>query len=260
MGLYVGPIYGFAVRRVADRYAAEDLAQEILLQLCVSLRRGPEIRDMHAWVWRVARNTQAWWVQARTQRADQAEPWRVMVWQPSEAEGAAAERVARQEEVAGLLVALTRMSAEYRQVVVSPGRASARSRKTGLAEGTVKRRLHTARRRLRERMVGMAGATAVGRGARQPDPVWLIVYTDDKGASDQYLRRSIARSIAVATFEVPQTVEELGDELGAGGVHRGRGPRPRRPGTDGGGRGPAVPGRVQGKGHRCVHDQCPRER
>lgn len=219
---YVEPIYGFALRRAPDRYEAEDLAQEILLQLCVSLRRGPEIRDMHAWVWRIARNTWARWLRARAQRADVAEAWRVMGWQPSEAEDDAAERVARQEAAEGLLMALARTSAEYRQIVVlhylHGQSVSEIAKATGLAEGTVKRRLHTARSRLRERVVGMADATAVGRGVRQADPVRLTVYTDGKGAPDQYLRRSIARSIAVAAFEAPRTVEELGDELGVPAV------------------------------------------
>ena len=219
---YVGPIYGFALRRAADRYEAEDLAQEILLQLCVSLRRGPEIRDMHAWVWRIARNTWARWLRARGQRADETEAWRVMGWQPPAAVEDAAERVARQEAAEGLLMALARTSVEYRRVVVlhylhgqSVGEIA---EATGLAEGTVKRRLHTARRRLRERVVGMAGATAIGRGVRQADPVRLAVYTDGRGAPDRYLRRRIARSIAVAAFEAPRTVEELGDELGVPAV------------------------------------------
>ena len=205
---HVGPIYGFALQRAADRYDAEDLAQEILLQLCVSLRRGPEIRDMHAWVWRIARNTWARWVRARAQRAHEAEAWRGMGWQPSEAEHDTAERLARQEAAEGLLMALARISAEYRQVVVlyylrgqSVGEIAAA---TGLAEGTVKRRLHTARNRLRERMVGLVTA-------RQADPVRLTVYTDGRGAPERYLRRRIARSIAAAAFDAPRTVEELAD-------------------------------------------------
>ena len=213
---YVGPIYGFALRRAPDRYEAEDLAQEILLQICASLRRGPEIRDMHAWVWRIARNTWARWVRTRAQRTDEAEAWRVMGWQPSDVEDAVAEWVERQEAAEGLLVALARTSAEYRQVVVlhylhgqSVGEIAAA---TGLAEGTVKRRLHTARNRLRERMVGMAMA-------RPADPVRLTVYTDGRGAPDRYLQRRIARSIAAAAFEAPRTVGELADALGVPAVY-----------------------------------------
>ena len=59
---YVKPIFGFALNRVKHRAEAEDLAQEIMLQLLKSFSGIRDIRSLDAYVWTVARYTWVNWL------------------------------------------------------------------------------------------------------------------------------------------------------------------------------------------------------
>ena len=208
---YVDKIYGFALRRTADRDAAEDLAQEILLALCRSLARQPEIRHLHAWVWQVARHTHARFLRQRY-REEAPGTWEVLSagWADIPTEDPL-DGVSRREEVAAVVAALGRTAAQRRRVLVmrylQDRPVSAIAAATGLPVGTVKRRLHEARKRLRERMREMAPT-------QWAEPIPLTVYTNGSGAPDSYIRRRLTQSIVLAAFPTPRTVEELADALG----------------------------------------------
>lgn len=62
---YVKPIFGFALNRVKHRAEAEDLAQEIMLQLLKSFSGLRDIRSLDAYVWTVARYTWVNWLKKR---------------------------------------------------------------------------------------------------------------------------------------------------------------------------------------------------
>ncbi|WJH31072.1 RNA polymerase sigma factor [Paenibacillus sp. CC-CFT742] len=62
---YVKPIFGFALNRVKHRAEAEDLAQEIMLQLLKSFSGIRDIRSLDAYVWTVARYTWVNWLKKR---------------------------------------------------------------------------------------------------------------------------------------------------------------------------------------------------
>lgn len=62
---YVKPIFGFALNRVKQRAEAEDLAQEIMLQLLKSFSGVRDIRSLDAYVWTVARYTWVNWLKKR---------------------------------------------------------------------------------------------------------------------------------------------------------------------------------------------------
>lgn len=56
---YMSPIFYFSLKKTSDRYAAEELTQEILLEAISSLRRGSKPKNIHAWIWKIARNRYA---------------------------------------------------------------------------------------------------------------------------------------------------------------------------------------------------------
>ena len=60
---YIGPVYEWARRKLgAD---GEDLAQEVLLQVCVAFREGREIHDPERYIWKIARYTWCNWLRSR---------------------------------------------------------------------------------------------------------------------------------------------------------------------------------------------------
>ena len=65
---YMDRILGFAYNRTGDRSKAEDLAQDIIVEILTGLTRASEIRDFDAWVWSVARYTYCHWLEKQSGR------------------------------------------------------------------------------------------------------------------------------------------------------------------------------------------------
>ncbi len=59
---YAKPLFGFAFNRLRNRNEAEDLAQEIAVQLIKSLSSGTEIHNLDAYVWTIAKYCWVHWV------------------------------------------------------------------------------------------------------------------------------------------------------------------------------------------------------
>lgn len=62
---YLGKILGFAIQRTKDREHAEDLAQEIYLQVLTALARTKEVQNFNAFVWAISHNTYCKWVSSQ---------------------------------------------------------------------------------------------------------------------------------------------------------------------------------------------------
>jgi len=52
---YMGPVTAWARRKLGPE--GDDLAQEILLQVCIALNSGREINDIERYIWKTARYT-----------------------------------------------------------------------------------------------------------------------------------------------------------------------------------------------------------
>ncbi|MCM3747520.1 hypothetical protein M3223_09145 [Paenibacillus pasadenensis] len=63
---YAKPIFGYALNKVRQREEAEDLAQEIMLQLFKSVSSGAFITNLDAYVWTFAKYTWVNWLKKRS--------------------------------------------------------------------------------------------------------------------------------------------------------------------------------------------------
>ena len=61
---YVEPIFCFCCKRLSNRYDAEDLASEIICYILDGMKRY-KIESFDAWVWRIAHNRYARFIDAR---------------------------------------------------------------------------------------------------------------------------------------------------------------------------------------------------
>ncbi len=57
--------YLFCLKRVSDTNAAEDLSQDILCAAINAIGKGNNIKDFHAWYWRMAKNKYADFIRRR---------------------------------------------------------------------------------------------------------------------------------------------------------------------------------------------------
>lgn len=61
---YIEPIFRFCCKRLKNRYAAEDLLSEIICYIRDGMKKY-RIESLNAWVWRIAHNRYARFIDAR---------------------------------------------------------------------------------------------------------------------------------------------------------------------------------------------------
>ena len=50
-------LFGFAYKRSFSRDEAQDLCQEIIVQVLQAFKRNPEVENIEAYIWQIAHNT-----------------------------------------------------------------------------------------------------------------------------------------------------------------------------------------------------------
>ena len=61
-------LYYFCLKKTSDRGEAEDLTQDIALQVLTALRGGRQPENFSAYVWKIARNRYAAWADGKRRR------------------------------------------------------------------------------------------------------------------------------------------------------------------------------------------------
>ena len=161
---YIEPIFRFCCKRLSNRYDAEDLAGEIICYVLDGMRRY-KIESFDAWVWRIAHNRYARFVDAQNKAQTvlagddvfrniaASDLWDedFYIVNPYDA-----EEEANRHEYEAAFRYLHTLSSEYRNIFVDYyiGEMSVRalSMKYSLPETTVKWRLNAGRQKIRKRI------------------------------------------------------------------------------------------------------------
>ncbi|MDE7222877.1 MAG: sigma-70 family RNA polymerase sigma factor, partial [Acetatifactor sp.] len=200
---YIDPIFRFCYHRLSSRYDAEDLASEILCHILEGLGKY-EIESLDSWVWRIAHNRYARFINARKKDAallSDKELYEI------EKDYCQIDERSVEEEFEPVFHCLHRLSFEYRDIFVDYyiGEMSVKqlSKKYDLPETTIKWRLNVGRGKIRKWI-----------GEEEMEKVYQRINWNTTGCngdmdSDRYLHTQIARAICRAAYEKPQTVEEI---------------------------------------------------
>lgn len=200
---YIDPIFRFCHHRLNNWHDAEDLAGEILLHILDGIGKY-EISSLESWVWRIAHNRYARFIDARNRRQSILSGQELS---EVEADCLQPEEASMEEEYEPVFICLHTLSSEYRDIFVDYyiGEMSVKqlSRKYTLPETTIKWRLNVGRSRIRERI-----------GTDQMDKVYQRINWNTNGCNgsmdaSRYLHSQIARAICKAAYEKPLTVEEI---------------------------------------------------
>ena len=62
---YMGKLFYFCLRKTGDHVEAEDLTQDIALNVVTALNRGRVPESFGAWIWQIARNRYAAWAKEK---------------------------------------------------------------------------------------------------------------------------------------------------------------------------------------------------
>lgn len=212
---YLQKIFYFCLKKTSDTHQAEELSQDIALNVLTELNKGVEIDNFPAWVWRIARSRYSVWVD-RKHKYNEA----FINSDISELEVAdeydVAENVIKKEQLSLLRRELAFVSAEYRVLLVAYYIDGVKIKKisdsTGIPEGTVMRRLYEARNKLKE---GMNMAREFGKRSYDPEDISFIGSGNHtSGLPDKVIYRKIPKNILCEAHNNPSTTDELAIELG----------------------------------------------
>lgn len=208
---YAKPVFGFSLNRVRNRTEAEDLAQDIMLQLLKSLsaRDIADIRHMDAYVWTVAKYTWVHWVRKRSgvqpavEINGMTEPLEQLL--NSEAYRMLRREIAYLSDMQRRIVVMHYYDGMKQQAIADCLR---------IPVGTVKWHLHDARNEIRK---GMNRMQPNGTLSIQPIELTNTGHSGSPGKLGEtwnFLRRSLTQNIAYALYHKPLTIGELAVELG----------------------------------------------
>ena len=199
---YVEPVLHFCRKRLNSPYDAEDLANDILLHVLTGIKKY-EIESLDAWVWRVAHNRYARFINAQSRNK--------MILSGDEylLESAGGGQTGEDDEAEyqAVFKYLHTLSTEYRNIFIDyyVGEKNVRdlSVKYSLPETTIKWRLSEGRRKIRERI----GEDKMDRVYKRIN--WNTTVCNGNLNTDEYLHSQIARAICLTAYEKPLTVDEI---------------------------------------------------
>lgn len=207
---YVEPIFRFCRSRLHNREDAEDLAGEILCHVLDGMQKY-EIEVLDAWIWRIAHNRYARFVEKQNKvRMVLSENHTDL--DPVYDDYADIDEEETENRFEAVFRCLHTLSEMYRDIFIDYyiGEMSVRALaiKYTLSETTVKWRLNTGRQKIKERI-----------GTNQMENIykrinWNTGTCNGSMDSDRYLHTQLARAICLASYEEPQTVEEISIRTG----------------------------------------------
>lgn len=218
---YMRNVYYFCLKKTGNETEAEDLAGEISLEIMKMLHKGVLIEHFEGFVWKVARNRYARWVDCKRKKAENE-----LYIQEDEKEEIPGhdnieESAIHKEMLSKLRRELTLIEKEYREILVAyyinRESISQIANKLSIPEGTVKTKLYQGRLRLRG---GFEMAREFGKLSYAPED---IEFTQVGGKStdnvpDKFLwnelNNKICKNIMIKAYNNPSTLEELSIELG----------------------------------------------
>ena len=215
-GNYMEKLFYFCLRKTGNTHEAEDLAQDVTLNVVYGLKKGHIPDSFSAWVWKIARNRYYLWAKRKHITSENTSLDDPLEIDYADGEANIENDIILNEELSFLRRELAFISREYREIVV-PYYIEDRKLKDiasslGLPEGTVKSKLFYARKKLKE---GMNMAREFGKRSYRPEEVnFAASGNQPSGLPWSAITRKIPKNILLETSNNPSTLEELSVELG----------------------------------------------
>ena len=214
---YMEKLFYFCLKKTGSHIEAEDLTQDIALQIITALNKGAIPASFSAWVWQIARNRYSVWAKEKHKRNEAITGSDIGDYEiEGESENILDEMI-HTEQMALLRRELAFIKSDYRNIVVAYYIENKTVREIAeslsLSTNTVKSRLLRAREILKE---GMDMAREFGKLSYNPENIafWVNGLHGTNGEPGIYVSRSLSKNIMLAAYRTPATAEELAMEVG----------------------------------------------
>ena len=214
---YMEKLFYFCLKKTGSNVEAEDLTQDISLQIITALNKGTIPTSFSAWVWRIARNRYSVWAKEKHNRNESLTGSDISDYEIEDESENILDEMIHTEQMALLRRELAFIKSDYRNIIVAYYIENKNVREIAeslsLPTNTVKSRLLRARQILKE---GMDMAREFGKLSYNPENISFI-NNGLHGANHEpwnYISRSLCKNILLAAYRNPATAEELAMEVG----------------------------------------------
>ena len=214
---YMEKLFYFCLKKTGSHTEAEDLTQDIALQIITALNKGRIPTSFSAWVWQIARNRYSVWATEKHNRNESVTGSNIDDYEIEDKSENILDEMIHTEQVALLRRELAFIKSDYRNIVVAYyiENKSVRDIASSLSISinAVQQRLHRARIILKE---GMDMAREFGKRSYNPEQITFVMNGRNgmKGQPWSIITHLLYKNIFLETYENPQTAEELSLELG----------------------------------------------
>lgn len=211
---YMTPIFYFSLKRTNSEEKAQDLTQDIALEVIKAINDDKTIENFNAYVWRIARNCYAKWAKKKSLQREAFDE----ISEDIADNGDVADNILCEEEHELLYRELALLSYEYNKIIVSyyfeNKSVDEIAEMLRLPSGTIKRKLYECRQKMKE---GMNMARAYGKRSFQPEQITFLQNASTKpGQKDgwRFIERITPQNILLEAYDNPCTAEDLSLALG----------------------------------------------
>ena len=213
---YMEKLFYFCLKKTGNQTEAEDLTQDIALQIITALNKGTIPTSFSAWIWQIARNRYACWAKEKHNRNESVTGSDIGDYEIEDESKDILDEMIHTEQMALLRRELAFIKSDYRNLVVAYYIENKSVRdiasSLSLSENAVKQRLFRARQILKE---GMDMAREFGKRSYKPENVAFAASgPQPSGLPWSAVQRIIPKNILLQASNNPSTIEELSIELG----------------------------------------------
>lgn len=214
---YMEKIFYFSLKKTGNFTEAEDLTQDIALNVFLALRKGVIPHAFSAWVWQIARNRYAMWAREKHDRRESVSDSDIWNCEVEDETYSIADEMTHAEQMALLRRELAFIKSDYRNIVVAYYIENKSIREiasvVSLSECAIQQRLHRARKLLKE---GMDMAREFGIRSYRPEEVVFVKNgrNGEKGQPWTIVSHLLYKNIFLEVYENPETAEEIAIALG----------------------------------------------
>ena len=213
---YMEKIFYFCLKKTGNSHEAEDLTQNISLNIIAALNKGIIPSSFSAWIWKIARNRYSVWAAYKHRHNEYVTGYDVGDYEIADESENVLDDMINGEKLSLLRRELAFIKSDFRSIMVAyyienrSVREIARS--LSIPEDTVKQRLHRARKKMKE---GMNMAREFGKKSYNPENISFIsTGPQPSGLPFSAVERKIPKNILLQASNNPSTAEELSMELG----------------------------------------------
>ncbi|MBQ8448478.1 MAG: sigma-70 family RNA polymerase sigma factor [Clostridia bacterium] len=214
---YMEKLFYFCLKKTGSHTEAEDLTQDIALQIITALNQGTIPTSFSAWVWQIVRNRYSVWANEKHNRNESVTGSDIGDYEIEDESENILDEMIHAEQIALLRRELAFIKSDYRNIVVAYYIENKSVRDIALSLSisisAVQQRLHRARIILKE---GMNMAREFGKLSYNPENIsfWVNGLHGANGEPGIYVSRSLSKNIMLAAYRTPATAEELAMEVG----------------------------------------------